>query len=140
MKTLFASLAMSLMLLAAPQVTLADKSPEYKVVIQVSDNDPGKWNLALNNARNIQHDLGKDNAKIEIVAYGPGLNMLKFDSEVAGRLTEAAKNGVTLAACQNTMRAMKLTRQDISSSATLVPAGVVEIMKKEKAGYQYIRP
>ena len=49
---------------------------KQKVVFQVSDNDPAKWNLALNNARNIQQDLGKDNVAIEIVAYGPGLAML----------------------------------------------------------------
>ena len=38
-----------------------------KIVLQVSDNDPAKWNLALNNARNAQDDLGKDNIDIEIV-------------------------------------------------------------------------
>ena len=57
---------------------------EIPVVIQVSDNDPAKWNLALNNAANIQQALGKDNIEIEIVAYGPGLNMLKAESKVAG--------------------------------------------------------
>ena len=41
------------------------------VVIQVSDNDPAKWALALNNAKNVQTDLGKDKVDIEIVAYGP---------------------------------------------------------------------
>jgi hypothetical protein len=44
-----------------------------KVVIQVSDADPGKWNLALNNARNLQADLGVANVDIEVVAYGPGI-------------------------------------------------------------------
>jgi uncharacterized protein len=44
-----------------------------RVVIQVSDADPGKWNLALNNAKNIQTDLGAPNVDVEIVAYGPGI-------------------------------------------------------------------
>ena len=56
---------------------------KQKVLFQVSDNDPAKWNLALNNARNVQADLGKDKVQIEIVAYGPGLNMLKAESKVA---------------------------------------------------------
>jgi len=47
-------------------------------VIQVSDGDQSKWNLALNNARNIQTDLGVANVDIEIVAYGPGIGMLKL--------------------------------------------------------------
>ncbi len=49
-----------------------------RVVIQVSDADQGKWNLALNNAKNIQTDLGAANVDIEIVAYGPGIGMLKL--------------------------------------------------------------
>src|ERR1700687_3226075 len=57
-----------------------------KVVIQVSDSDQGKWNLALNNAKNIQTDLGAANVDIEIVTYGPGIDMLKLDSPVGGRI------------------------------------------------------
>lgn len=48
---------------------------KHRVVLQVSDSDPAKWNLALNNARNIQQDLGRQNVEVEIVAYGPGLGM-----------------------------------------------------------------
>jgi len=62
---------------------------KQRVVIQVSDNDPAKWSLALNNAKNVQQDLGKDKVQIEIVAYGPGLGMLKAESKVADRLAGA---------------------------------------------------
>src|SRR5205823_6313946 len=64
-------------------------TPANKVVMQVSDGDPGKWNLALNNARNLQADLGAKNVEIEIVAYGPGIGMLKSDSTVGNRIGEA---------------------------------------------------
>ena len=50
----------------------AGRRKRNRVVIQVSDADPAKWNLALNNARNMQTDLGAANVDIEIVAYGPG--------------------------------------------------------------------
>src|SRR6202165_1262001 len=80
-----------------------------KVVIQVSDGDQAKWNLALNNARNIQTDLGAANVDIEIVAYGPGIGMLKSDSVVGNRVEEAGKAGVKVIACENTMRGQKLT-------------------------------
>jgi intracellular sulfur oxidation DsrE/DsrF family protein len=119
-----------------PTAYAADK---MNVVIQVSDNDPAKWNLALNNARNIRHDLGKD-TQIEIVAYGPGINMFKFESEVGNRLDEAKANGIGLEACENTMKAQKLKRDDMHKAVSYVPAGVVEIMKREKEGWAYIRP
>ncbi len=115
--------------------------PEKKgVVIQVSDNNPAVWNLALNNAKNVQSELGKDKVDIEIVAYGPGINMLKFNSEVANRLKDANANGVALRACGNTMKAQKLTVQDLQQDVKVVSAGVIEIMNKQKEGWAYIKP
>ena len=56
----------------AAQAQPAAQSKPHKVVIQVSDADPVRWNLALNNASNIQQDLGSDRVAIEIVAYESG--------------------------------------------------------------------
>lgn len=114
----------------------ADKA---KMVIQVSDNDPAKWNLALNNAKNIQKDVGKD-VELEIVAYGPGIGMLKAESEVANRINEAVESGVQVMACENTMRNQKLNRADMNGKVGYVPSGVVEIMQRQQQGYAYLRP
>jgi len=111
-----------------------------KVVIQVSDADPGKWNLALNNARNLQADLGAANVDIEIVAYGPGIGMLKIDSTVGGRIDEATAAGVKLIACEITMKGQKLVRADMLNGIGYVPAGVVELMSRQQQGWAYIRP
>jgi hypothetical protein len=111
-----------------------------RVVLQVSDADPGKWNLALNNARNLQTDLGASNVDIEIVAYGPGIGMLKNDSTVGNRIREAAGAGVKVVACENTMKGQKLTQADMLDGIGYVPAGVVEIMQKQQQGWAYIRP
>src|SRR5437867_5488291 len=43
---------------AEPSGAAANKG---RVVMQVSDADPAKWNLALNNANNLQKDLGAAN-------------------------------------------------------------------------------
>jgi uncharacterized protein len=112
-----------------------------KAVFQVSDNDPAKWNLALNNAKNVQDDLGgSDAVDLEIVVYGPGIGMLKADSPVAGRVAVALKSGVRVVACENTMKAQKLVYADMLPAIGYVPAGVVELMKKQQEGYAYIRP
>ena len=118
----------------------APKSERYKVVLQVSDADPAKWNLALNNARNVQTDLGAQNVDVEIVAYGPGLNMLKSDSKAAARLAEALDNNIGLMACENTMRNTKITKADMYAGIRYVDAGVVHIMKRQREGWAYIRP
>jgi uncharacterized protein len=115
-------------------------SERYRVVLQVSDDDPVKWNLALNNARNIQQDLGKDKVQIEIVAYGPGLGMMKADSKVGDRLAQALDASVGLLACENTMRNTKVSKADMYGGISYVDAGVVHIMKRQREGWSYIRP
>ena len=111
-----------------------------KVVLQISDGDAAKWNLALNNARNLQSDLGAANVDIEIVAYGPGIGMLKADSVVGSRVDEALTAGVKVLACENTMHGMKLSKADMQKGIDYVPAGVVEIMQRQQQGWAYIRP
>ena len=110
------------------------------VVFQVSDNDPAKWNLALNNARNVKQEFGDKPVQIEIVAYGPGIGMLKADSPTANRVSEAIASGVQVVACQNTMKGQKLTPADMNPTVGYVPAGVVELMTRQQQGWAYIRP
>ena len=111
-----------------------------KVVLQMSESDPAKWSLALNNAKNIQTDLGAANVDIELVAYGPGIGMLKADSIVGNRVDEALAAGVKVVACENTMRAQRLTQGDMLGKISYVQAGVVEIMQRQQQGWAYIRP
>ncbi len=113
---------------------------KQKVVIQISDNDPKKWTLALNNAENVQEDIGKGNVDIEIVAYGPGLPILKLDSPVATRVADAIAGGVKVVACENTMRKTNLTKDDMLPNLGYVKSGVPEIMHRQQEGYAYIRP
>jgi intracellular sulfur oxidation DsrE/DsrF family protein len=111
-----------------------------KIVLQVSDNDPAKWNLALNNARNAQDDLGKDNIDIEIVVYGPGIHMLQMEATTATRVTQAIKSGISIVACENTMTAQKINKADMHDAISYVPAGVIQLMKRQQQGWAYIRP
>ena len=113
---------------------------KYKVIFQVSDNDPAKWNLALNTVRNIQQDLGKDSVEIEVVTYGPGLNMLKLDSAVSARVGDALGQGVKIMACENTMTNTKVSKADMLPNIGYIKAGVVELMVKQQQGWSYIRP
>jgi hypothetical protein len=110
------------------------------VVIQVSEADPAKWEMALINARNVRKAYGDKPIGVEIVAYGPGLKMLHSDSPVAAGLEEAKENGVKLLACGNSMSMAHTTRDDLSRAVDVVPAGVVEIMERQSEGYAYVRP
>jgi len=131
------SVVLAAVLSLAAGITMADG--KRGLILQVSDNDPKVWNQTLNNAMNVVNELGKE-VEIEIVAYGPGLNMLKIDSEVNNRLNEAHKKGITLAACGNTMKKAKVTAKDLHGDVKVVKAGVVEIIDKHYAGWAYVKP
>ena len=122
---------------ATAQTAPAAKS---RLVLQVSDADPAKWALALNNAKNVQQELGASKVDIEIVAYGPGIGMLKAEAPVANRISEATQAGIKVVACENTMTVQKLTKADMHAAIGYAPSGVVEIMSRQSEGYAYVRP
>lgn len=125
---------------ATPPVVRPAAAEPMKVVVQVSDDDPRTWNLALNNLRNLQSALGAQNLVAELVAYGPGIGMLQRDSSVQARIAQALGDGVHVMACENTMRGRKLAPPDMIPGIGYVPSGVVEIVERERDGYAYLRP
>ena len=140
-RSLISALTVAAIAVALPAMAQTPaKSGKSQAVFQISDNDPQKWNLALNNARNVQNDLGEEAVELEIVVYGPGISMLKGDSPVAARVAAALKSGVKVVACENTMKAQKLVYADMLPNIGYVPAGVVELINRQREGYAYIRP
>ena len=123
----------------APQ-TFADQTAKKRIVFHVTENDPQKWNIVLNNAGNVQADFGKENVIIEIVTHGPGIEMLKAESKVTARLAAAMDNSIGLFACENTMRNAKVTKADMYSGISYAPSGVTHIIKRQGEGWHYLRP
>jgi intracellular sulfur oxidation DsrE/DsrF family protein len=121
---------------------------EHRVVIQVSQNDPAVMNMVLNNAENLTkhyRDKGEE-VQIELVAYGPGLHMVRSDtSPVKTRLkalTGAMKH-LTVSGCENTRGAQaKQENTDITllPEAVTVPTGIGRITELQEQGWTYVRP
>ena len=115
----------------------------HKVVIQVSTDDPRTQKIALNNAVNLQKLYGLDNVEIEIVAYGPGLDLLTSKSKQNKRVESLALQDITFSACGNT-----IAKKEKKSAAKVVlldgvdrvQAGVARIIELQEQGYSYIRP
>jgi hypothetical protein len=122
------------------QPAQAQQAKRQNIVLQVSDGDPAKWNLALNNAENVQQALGKENVTVEIVAYGPGINMLKAESKVADRLNGALDRNVALLACAASMQKAKVNEADLAGGVKVIPGGVIHIMQRQRQGWAYVRP
>jgi uncharacterized protein len=128
--------------------TAARQKQPHRLVVQVDVNDPAVMNLALNNVSNVaQHygDLGQK-VEIEVVAFGPGLHMLRDDtSPVKARIKSMSETMPQLAfsACGNTRENMtRAEAKDIPliSQARVVKAGAVRLMELQEQGWSYLRP
>ena len=124
----------------AQQDGKAQAPTKSRVVFQVSDGDSKKWDLTLNNVKNVIKDLGRENIEVEIVAYGPGIDMFKFESPAASRIDEILKLGAKVVICENTMRNQKISKEDMLENLGYVEAGVSQLIKRQQQGYAYIKP
>lgn len=125
----------------AARAQTAGASQKPRLLIHVSENEPARWNMALGNAKNAQDEVGgPDKIDIEIVSNGPSVLMLKNDSPIAARLQQAAKTGVKIVACENSMKGLKLAKGEMHPSVGYVPAGIIELTRKQQEGWAYVRP
>lgn len=113
---------------------------QNRIVIQVNEDDPKKWNAVLANIRNIQAELGTKNVSIALVAISYGLGMLTADSLAANGVQDAIGTGVEFIACGNSMNAQKVTKEDLIEGVTIAKAGYVELMRRQQQGWSYLRP
>ena len=120
----------------------------HRLVLQVNSNEPAVMNLALNNASNVEQyykELG-EKVEIEIVTFGPGLNMLRDDtSPVKDRIKAMAEKSpsISFKACGNTQENMhKAENKEIPlvAQASVVKSGVVRVMELQEQGWTYLRP
>ena len=134
----------ALLLLASVAVPMSAMADDVlKVVIQVSTGDPLAQKIALNNAVNLQKDIGMDNIEIEIVAYGPGLSIMTPKSKESSRIPSLAQQNITFSACNNTIK--KVTKKTgkkptLVEGVSTVPSGAMRIVQLQQQGYSYLRP
>ena len=124
---------------AAPATAATPVDGKEHAIFAVSDDDTKKWNLTLGNIGNAIDGLGADSADIELVVYGPGIAMVKKDSPVADKIAAALKKGVDINVCQNSMRGYHLEQADLAPGVGTVPSGVVELIRRQHAGFAYVR-
>ncbi|HEY2872553.1 MAG TPA: hypothetical protein VGJ56_11570 [Reyranella sp.] len=138
-----------LLLFAAFPAMAGDKV--HRLALQISDDSPDKMNTVLGNATNAAHYYSEKGEKLEIkvVAYSGGLNMLRTDkSPVLERLKSVLQSvpNITFEACNNTLEGMakkegkKPSEIPLMTGTKVVPAGVVELMELNEAGWTIVRP
>ena len=115
----------------------------WKVVMQISDS----LKQAYEGLINIQNVLELDpQMKFVVVGYGDAIKFLLEGAKTpqgalfSGMIGNLANLGVQFRACNNTLTFMNIPLSKLALEATVVPAGVYEIVKLQSEGYYYVKP
>lgn len=129
---------------SAQQVPLQDKPfAEHKIVLQLSDTDPRKQALVISVANNLLRFYDPDKVAIEVVAFGPGIDLLRSESTSRKQVESLIAQGVRFDVCLNTVDTIEREtgrRPDIMPGATPVQIGVGQILFLAENGYTLVRP
>ena len=139
-KKVFYSVAAALLVMFLAMVAVSQPTATHKVVFHMNTTGDFAWEQGLRNIMALQQAFGPKNVQIEVVCLGPGLSMImKKDTRFQERIEKFAESGVVFAACENTMKGMHVTKDDLLAVDITVPSGVAEVVKKQEAGWSYIK-
>jgi uncharacterized protein len=116
---------------------------EHRIVLQLSDNDTEKQGLVISVAYNLLKLYDPDKVAIEVVAFGPGIDLLRSENPNRKLVESLVAQGVRFDVCLNTVDTIEREtgkRPDILSVATPVQVGVGQILALTENGYTLVRP
>ena len=138
-----------LLSMAFASSAFAEGKPHH-VAFHVDQNDPDVMNQTLNNATNVieYYRARSEDVDVDIVTYGPGLNMLRTDTSPVQdrikRLKDMVFPGkIQFSACNVTKQGMEKAEGHAISvlpDASIVSSGVVHLMELQEQGWSYVRP
>jgi len=144
-----ALIAALLLMAAAPmaraqQAALQDKPfAEHKIVLQLSDNDARKQGLVISVANNLMKFYDPDKVAVEIVAFGPGIDLLRPENPNRKLVESLVAQGARVDICLNTVDTIERDtgkRPEYIAAATPVQVGVAQILLLTENGYTLVRP
>lgn len=129
---------------AAEPAPLPDKPfAEHRIVLQLSDNDAAKQGLVIGVANNLLKHYDPDKVAIEVVAFGPGIDLLRPGNSNRARVESLVAQGVRFDICLNTVDTIEREsgkRPEFIAVATPVQVGVGHILSLTENGFTLVRP
>jgi len=115
---------------------------EQHLILQLSDRAQDKQALVISIAYNLLKAYGPDKIAIEVVAFGPGIDLLRAESPNRARVDSLISQGVQFDICMNTVDTLEREGKhvNINPKAVKVQVGVARILALAKKGYTLVRP
>lgn len=111
----------------------------HRVLFALSSSDEVDWKITLNNLRALLTGMAPEPVEIEVIAFGPGVSFFKKDTAEAHEIHDLEARHIRFIACENALRNQHLQLSDLLPGVETVPAGIVEIVRKQEAGWTYIK-
>jgi intracellular sulfur oxidation DsrE/DsrF family protein len=128
----------------AQPAPLPDKPfAEHRLALQLSDNDPKKEGLIISIANNLLKAYDPDKIAIEVVTFGPGIDLLRPENPNRQRVESLIAQGVKFDVCLNTVDTIEREtgkRPEFIPAAIPVQVGVGQILSLAENGYTLVRP
>jgi intracellular sulfur oxidation DsrE/DsrF family protein len=116
---------------------------EHRLALQLSDNDPKKEGLIISIANNLLKAYDPDKIAIEVVTFGPGIDLLRPENPNRQRVESLIAQGVKFDVCLNTVDSIEHEtgkRPEIIPLAIPVQVGVAQILLLTENGFTLVRP
>ena len=112
---------------------------QHKIVFDFTKNDTTNVATIIRQLRNIKKTA--PNSEVEVVCYGPGLDMLMKDKSAVQKDIEelTVKHNVVFAACEASMQRRGILKEQLLSQVTTVPLASLEISSKQQEGWSYLK-
>ncbi len=124
---------------AAPDKPFA----EHFIALQLSDADAKKERLVLSVASNVLKAYGADKVAVEVVTFGPGIDLLRDTNEHRALVDSLVSQGVRFTVCGNTLDTIEREtgrRPTMNPHAHEVQVGVGHMLDLAERGFTIVRP
>lgn len=114
----------------------------HDLVIHVNHLERKELKYALGYVRNYSAALANEAFKIVVLVNGPAVKFFRrtgteFAEDIAQLLCHKE---ISFVLCNHALEKNNMTLEDVVKGCRTVPAGIVELVRLQEAGYSYVKP
>ena len=112
---------------------------QHKIIFDISSSDTADHSTVIRQVNNVLK--ASPQTKIEVVFHGKAVYALvKEKTTLNDKIDELVnKKNVVIAACNNSLIRLNISKNELLSSAIVVPVAMLELMDKQEKGWSYIK-
>ncbi|MBW8361334.1 MAG: DsrE family protein [Kaistella sp.] len=114
---------------------------EYRALYVLNESDEAK---ILGIVKNIHHAMDDPRLKgklyVELLAFGPGVELYRKKNGYEKLLITLKKRGVIFVQCENTLKEKNIPKADLFDFIRYTPSGNGEIILRQYEGWAVVKP